>query len=110
MTGARSAALTWALNYPTLGAASVLDKSGTLLENLSVEQVQALMADGTILLTGGISHAAPIAISSEAEVYNPRAVAVNEANDVDDPLAPLLKKAGVARVGTAAAQPCTLVQ
>ena len=32
--------------------AGVLDKSGTLLENLSVAQVKALMADGTI--SGGM--------------------------------------------------------
>jgi acetylglutamate kinase len=50
--GAIAAAVKAARLLMLTDVAGVLDKSGTLLENLSVEQVQALMADGTI--SGGM--------------------------------------------------------
>ncbi len=90
------------LSRPALGT----DLCGLGVPRLGHQQV--LLADGTILLTGGISHGNPAAVTPEAEVYNPRAT--DDTKDVDDPVVSLLMKEGLSRSGTTAARPCSLLQ
>ena len=63
--GAIAAAVKAARLLMLTDVAGVLDKSGTLLENLSVEQVQALMADGTI--SGGMIPKLETCVSAVAQ-------------------------------------------
>jgi acetylglutamate kinase len=63
--GAIAAAVKAARLLMLTDVAGVLDKSGTLLENLSVDQVQALMADGTI--SGGMIPKLETCVSAVAQ-------------------------------------------